>query len=169
MLQLIGCGPVGVAPVDPVRPPEGRRVAVWHNLREEPLLYINGTPYVLRERTGAYSNMREYSSINGDRLEDLEKRLKEEVLDEAQRLGGKVQVLYEEMTAVVRRPHPPRLCLRACAQCLRACAQSLRACTHLWQRGAAGECSAPDACDAESVHAHSSMTPCGSGCRRVAA
>ena len=36
------------------------RCAVCTNLREEPLLYINGTPYVLREASGAYTNMKEY-------------------------------------------------------------------------------------------------------------
>ena len=89
---------------EPVIPADGRRVAIWHNLREEAVLYINGTPYVLRETTGAYNNMREYSGIDGPRLEAMEESLKEEVLQEAHRLGGKVNVLYEEMTGVVCSP-----------------------------------------------------------------
>lgn len=115
-LQLIGCGPSGIPPVDAacfregdgsgaagefVLPADGRRVAIWHNLREEPVLYINGTPYVLRETAGPYNNMREYSGIDGPRLEAMEESLKEDVLQEAHRLGGKVNVLYEEMTGVV--------------------------------------------------------------------
>lgn len=113
-LQLIGCGPSGIPQVDAVccdhgssgegefvMPEDGRRVAIWHNLREEPVLYINGTPYVLRETAGAYSNMREYSGIDASRLEAMEEALKAEVLQEATRLGGKVNVLYEEMTGVV--------------------------------------------------------------------
>lgn len=35
----------------------GSRCTVWHNLREEPVLYLNGAPYVLREAAGAYRNM----------------------------------------------------------------------------------------------------------------
>lgn len=115
-LQLIGCGPTGIPSIDaawssastsadPTQkielPADGRRVAIWHNLREEPLLYINGTPYVLRETSGAYKNMLEYGGIDGPRLERMEEDLKQEVLQEAERLGGKVNVLYEEMTGVV--------------------------------------------------------------------
>jgi Inositol hexakisphosphate len=56
----------------------GSHSMVWHNLREEPVLYINGAPYVLREAAGAYRNMQEYSGIDGGRLEALEARLKAE-------------------------------------------------------------------------------------------
>ena len=31
--------------------------AVWHNLREEPNVYINGRPYVLREDERPFKNM----------------------------------------------------------------------------------------------------------------
>jgi hypothetical protein len=114
VLQAVGAGPRTLSSERPDEIPgerpksahEERHVAVWHNLREEPVLYINGTPYVLREAAGAYANMKEYSGIDGARLEALEERLKGEVLEEAARLGGKVQVLYEEMTAYVRPPSP---------------------------------------------------------------
>jgi hypothetical protein len=76
--------------------------AVCTNLREEPVLYINGTPYVLREAAGAYTNMKEYSGIDGKRLELLEDRLKAEVLTEARAHGGRVHVLNEEMDVQVR-------------------------------------------------------------------
>ncbi len=39
ILQRVGAGPGGVD-VD--------RTVVWHNMREEPVVYINGDPYVLR-------------------------------------------------------------------------------------------------------------------------
>jgi hypothetical protein len=51
-LNEVGAGPALVG--------GERRCAVCTNLREEPLLYINGTPYVLREASGAYTNMKEY-------------------------------------------------------------------------------------------------------------
>lgn len=69
--------------------------ALWHNLREEPVLYINGTPYVLREAAGPYKNMKEYSGIRAESLEEMEARLKADVLAEGRRLGGKVLVLNE--------------------------------------------------------------------------
>jgi Inositol hexakisphosphate len=81
----------------------GQRCAVCTNLREEPLLYINGTPYVLRETSGPYTNMKEYTGIDGTRLEALEARLKQEVLGEAAADGGRVHVLREEMRAQVGR------------------------------------------------------------------
>jgi Inositol hexakisphosphate len=86
----------------PGMPDHGQRCAVWTNLREEPVLYINGTPYVLREASGAYTNMKEYSGIDGQRLEELEARLKGEVLGEAAAAGGRVHVLREEMKVQVR-------------------------------------------------------------------
>lgn len=102
VLQAVGSGPCASS----ARLAEQRHT-VWHNLREEPVLYINGTPYVLREAAGAYTNMKEYSGIDAQRLEALEERLRAEVLQEADQLGGKVQVLYEEMVHSVRRPLPP--------------------------------------------------------------
>ena len=33
------------------------RPLLWHNMREEPVLYINGLPYVLREAEQPFSNL----------------------------------------------------------------------------------------------------------------
>lgn len=33
----------------------------WHNMREEPVIYINGKPFVLREVERPYKNMLEYT------------------------------------------------------------------------------------------------------------
>lgn len=113
VLQALGSGPAATA----ARAAEQRHT-LWHNLREEPLLYINGTPYVLREAAGAYTNMKEYSGIDAARLEALEERLRGEVLQEAAQLGGKVQVLYEERSHPVRPP--PLGAVRAAADRLPA-------------------------------------------------
>lgn len=93
VLEKIGSGPTASERV--------RRCTVCVNLREEPLLYINGTPYVLREAAGAYTNMKEYTGIDGPRLEALESKLKHDVIAEAHANGGAVQVLREEMQAQV--------------------------------------------------------------------
>lgn len=56
--------------------------AVWHNMREEPVVYINGRPFVLREEARPFKNLREYSGIEAYRLEQMEHRLMKDVLDE---------------------------------------------------------------------------------------
>ncbi|TPX51665.1 hypothetical protein SeMB42_g01840 [Synchytrium endobioticum] len=55
---------------------------IWLNLREEPLVYINGVPYVLRDRYLTIRNIRSYSGITAERLELMEVRLKQDVLQE---------------------------------------------------------------------------------------
>lgn len=37
------------------------RPVFWHNMREEPVIYINGKPFVLREVERPYKNMLEYT------------------------------------------------------------------------------------------------------------
>lgn len=41
----------------------GRRV-LWHNLREEPVVYVNGAPYVVREAAAPFANL-EYTGVGG--------------------------------------------------------------------------------------------------------
>lgn len=57
---------------------------LWHNLREEPVVYINGRPFVLRDVERPFSNL-EYTGINRGRVEQMEARLKEDILQEAAR------------------------------------------------------------------------------------
>ena len=54
---------------------------LWHNMREEPVLYINGRPYVVREADKPFQNL-EYTGIDRSRVEDMETRLKNDVLQE---------------------------------------------------------------------------------------
>jgi Inositol hexakisphosphate len=74
---------------------QGRRKVLWHNLREEPVIYCNGRPYVVREADKPFANL-EYTGINGGRVEDMEARLKQDVLAEAARYGGAVLVAHED-------------------------------------------------------------------------
>ena len=55
---------------------------IWVNLREEPLIYINGIPYVLRDQYLTIRNTNTYSGITPSRLETFETRLKEDVQQE---------------------------------------------------------------------------------------
>ncbi len=55
---------------------------IWVNLREEPLIYINGVPYVLRDQYLTIRNTNTYAGITPSRLELFENRLKEDVQQE---------------------------------------------------------------------------------------
>ncbi|KAF9620477.1 hypothetical protein IFM89_013094 [Coptis chinensis] len=67
----------------------------WHNMREEPVIYINGKPFVLREVERPYKNMLEYTGINRERVERMEARLREDILREAEHYGGAIMVTHE--------------------------------------------------------------------------
>lgn len=49
-------------------------------MREEPVIYINGRPFVLREDERPFKNMQEYTGIDVRRLEQMELRLKNDIL-----------------------------------------------------------------------------------------
>jgi hypothetical protein len=70
-----------------------RRV-LWHSMREEPLVYVNGQPFVLREVERPFSNL-ELTGITRERVEQMESRLREDVLAEAARYDGCVLVSKE--------------------------------------------------------------------------
>ncbi|KAJ3046238.1 hypothetical protein HDV00_000050 [Rhizophlyctis rosea] len=63
---------------------------LWINLREEPLIYINGVPYVLRDQYVTLRNIKSYSGITSSRLERIESRLKEDVVGELEVYDGRV-------------------------------------------------------------------------------
>ncbi|MFS8014137.1 putative protein-tyrosine phosphatase [Helianthus anomalus] len=71
------------------------RPVFWHNMREEPVIYINGKPFVLREVERPYKNMLEYTGIDRERVERMEGRLKEDILKESERYGGDIMVIHE--------------------------------------------------------------------------
>ncbi|KAK6941170.1 hypothetical protein RJ641_030701 [Dillenia turbinata] len=67
---------------------------LWINLREEPVVYINGRPFVLRDVERPFSNL-EYTGINRARVEQMESRLKDDIMLEAARYGNKILVTDE--------------------------------------------------------------------------
>ncbi|KAL8232759.1 hypothetical protein R6Q57_002537 [Mikania cordata] len=71
------------------------RPVFWHNMREEPVIYINGKPFVLREVERPYKNMLEYTGIDRERVERMEARLKEDILKESKRYDGDFMVIHE--------------------------------------------------------------------------
>lgn len=74
--------------------PNGNKTAVWTNLREEPVIYINGKNYTLRDVAKMNRNM-ENPGASGADIEKTEKTLKQEILKEAAKNGGKI-LLHEE-------------------------------------------------------------------------
>ncbi|KAK4766546.1 hypothetical protein SAY87_008188 [Trapa incisa] len=82
VIQRIGSGKYG-------------RPVFWHNMREEPVIYINGKPFVLREVERPFKNMLEYTGIDRERVEKMEARLKEDILREAEHYGGAIMVIHE--------------------------------------------------------------------------
>jgi hypothetical protein len=65
---------------------------VWINLREEPIIFINSAPYVLRDAEHPFSNLGSFEGIAPDHLEEMEQRLKEDLLRECAVYGGKILV-----------------------------------------------------------------------------
>lgn len=75
--------------------PKSERI-LWINLREEPIIYINGIPYVLRDRAFTLRNLKAYKGITGSRMEQLEERLKEDVMREVAQCGGRILLHGED-------------------------------------------------------------------------
>lgn len=65
--------------------------AVWTNLREEPVVYINGRPLNLRLASNIRGNA-ENPGVSGQDIERTEEQLKKEILAEAGRNGGRILV-----------------------------------------------------------------------------
>ena len=72
------------------------RSVLWFNTREEPLIYIHGKPYVLRDAETPKQNIRTYSGISADRLEMMEERLKEDIIRESKKCQG-VLLVHDEL------------------------------------------------------------------------
>ncbi|GAB4814185.1 hypothetical protein N2152v2_001231 [Parachlorella kessleri] len=87
---------VGAAPDS--TPVNGRQArCVWHMMREEPVVYIAGQPFVLREAARPFKNLLEYRGIDPERLEQMEARLRNDVIAEAREHGGKLLVMHESL------------------------------------------------------------------------
>ncbi|OXH32476.1 hypothetical protein J008_03246 [Cryptococcus neoformans] len=75
------------------REPQGK--AIWFSTREETLVYCNGRPYVLRDASTPYQTLA--LSDRASNLEDIERRLKLDILDEARKYGGMI-LTHDEIT-----------------------------------------------------------------------
>lgn len=74
--------------------PDGNKRALWTNLREEPVLYINGKPYNLRHIKAPFYNQASPGRTARE-VEKMERDLKKDVLAEIERNGGTI-TLHDE-------------------------------------------------------------------------
>ncbi|KAI9351265.1 inositol hexakisphosphate-domain-containing protein [Obelidium mucronatum] len=84
ILTLLNCHPYDSE--NTILPPTNKTLFIC--AREEPVIYINWKPFVLRENENPFQNIKTFQGISGARLEQLEARLKEDILKEAQRHGN---------------------------------------------------------------------------------
>ena len=74
--------------------PGGRRWVFWTCLREEPVLYVNKSPYVLRLFSDPIKNL-ETTGISKERVESMEERMKLDVVQELNEYEGRM-LLHDE-------------------------------------------------------------------------
>jgi len=77
---------------------KSRKRTIWFSTREEPIIYVNETPFVLRDLASPFVNIKSYSGISANRLESVEKRLKADILAEAKRNHGLLLIHDEQGT-----------------------------------------------------------------------
>jgi hypothetical protein len=77
--------------------PGGRRWVFWTCLREEPVLYVNKNPYVLRLFTDPLKNL-ETTGISKERVESMEDRMKLDVVQELNEYDGRMLLHDEDNT-----------------------------------------------------------------------
>ena len=71
---------------------------IWTCLREEPVLFVQGNPYVLRSEQDPFRNL-ETTGIDSSRVERMEIQMKKDVMDELVRYNGKLLLHEEEAEA----------------------------------------------------------------------
>ncbi|KAG8349170.1 putative Inositol hexakisphosphate [Trypanosoma vivax] len=73
-----------------------RGYVVWVNLREEPILYVGDKPFVFRYLETPYVNV-ELTGISAQEVERVERKLREDVLREAEENNG-MFLVHDEVT-----------------------------------------------------------------------
>ena len=111
ILRVLGCAPCDHLShqndfldtpdidADPAR--SGGKRTIWFSTREEPIVYINDTPFVLRDLASPFVNIKSYTGISAQRLESVENRLKADILAEAKRNHGLILVHDEQGNPII--------------------------------------------------------------------
>ncbi|MCH87353.1 paladin-like, partial [Trifolium medium] len=87
MLKYLGANPKSKA--------SAARKVILTDLREEAVVYIKGTPFVLRELNKPYDTLK-HVGITGPVVEHMEARLKEDIIAEIRQYGGLMLFHREE-------------------------------------------------------------------------
>lgn len=69
----------------------------WINMREEPIIYINKRPFVLREIDRPLKNLSSYAGIQVSVIEEMEQRLKQDILLESKNYEGNI-LIHDEVS-----------------------------------------------------------------------
>lgn len=98
ILRVLGCGPAATRPqpTSSETNQNNSKRAIWFSTREEPIIYINETSFVIRDLVNPLVNIKSYSGISGVRLEAVERRLKTDIENEAKRNNGLILVHDEQ-------------------------------------------------------------------------
>lgn len=101
ILRVLGCAPCDHTTTDSSEilfnnSEKSRKRTIWFSTREEPIVYVNDTPFVLRDLSSPFVNIKSYSGITSNRLEAVENRLKINILAEAKRNHGLLLVHDEQ-------------------------------------------------------------------------
>lgn len=102
ILRVLGCAPCDHSDSDFLTVEDlninnsARKRTIWFSTREEPIIYVNDTPFVLRDLASPFVNIKSYTGISANRLESVENRLKADILAEAQRNHGLLLVHDEQ-------------------------------------------------------------------------
>jgi len=67
---------------------------VFFSTREEPVVYVSGRPFVLRD--ASYPTETLHIADRADTLEGIETRLKKDILAEAENFGGLILTHHEQ-------------------------------------------------------------------------
>ncbi|XP_057517850.1 uncharacterized protein LOC130798771 [Amaranthus tricolor] len=79
----------------------GKKIIIT-DLREEAVVYINGTPFVLRELSKAVDTLK-HVGITGPMVEHMEERLKEDIISEVTQTGGQMLLHREEYSPTLHQ------------------------------------------------------------------
>ncbi|KAE8257943.1 hypothetical protein A4X13_0g2006, partial [Tilletia indica] len=98
ILALLGCRPSTTTPrrssTATLSPSPPQNTCIWVCTREEPVIYVSGRPFVLREASAPTETFG--LSTRASNLESIERRLRADILKEAERNGGLVLVHEED-------------------------------------------------------------------------
>ena len=68
----------------------------WINMREEPFIYLNDTPFIVRDTDSPFQNVKAFTGVDYERLEAVEQRLAQDIREESALNGGLITVHLED-------------------------------------------------------------------------